>query len=76
MAEQMTLSVPKFRWSDVFEFCIDSLIVIAAGNLAAKFFLVSEVPITEQFTGFLFTLGAVGVAVKYVLSTRIMKRGV
>lgn len=73
MADQVTLKIPKVRWGDVLEFIIDALIVIAAGNLAAKLFMESDMPITGQFTGFLFTLGAIGVAVKYVLSTRIVK---
>ena len=73
MPKEVKLSMPDIRWGDIFEFIIDALIVIAAGNLAAKLFMESDLPITGQFTGFLFTLGAIGVAVKYVLSTRIVK---
>jgi len=44
-----------------------------AGNLAAKFFLATNVPITEQFTSFLIVLAIVLAVAKFCISTRIVK---
>jgi predicted acyltransferase len=72
MAE-VKFKLPDVRWHSVAEFILDALVAIVAGNLAAKFFLTPNVPITAQITEFLMVLGVVAIAVKYCLSTRIFK---
>lgn len=73
MAEETTIRIPKVNWKSVLEFMLDALIVIVVFNLAGKFFLASNVPITAQLTEFVIVLGITAIAVKYVLATKIVK---
>ena len=73
MAQELKLKLPDIHWGSVLEFLVDALIVIMAGNLAAKFFMTPDTPITEQFTEFLATMAVVAAVVKYCVSTRIVK---
>jgi hypothetical protein len=73
MAQELKLKIPEIHWGSVLEFLADALIVIMAGNLAAKFFLATNVPITEQFTSFLIVLAIVLAVAKFCISTRIVK---
>lgn len=71
MANEITLKAPN--WKSVAEFIVDAIILIVVFNIAGGFFLESGKPLTEQLTGLFMTIGCTGVALKYVLSTKIVK---
>ena len=73
MAEQISFSIPKVNFKSVLEFVIDAIIMIVVFNIAGSFFLDSEIPLEKQLTGLFMTIGCTGVALKYVLSTKIVK---
>jgi uncharacterized membrane protein YcaP (DUF421 family) len=73
MTDQVTLKIPRVSIGSVSEFVIDAIVVIAVGNIAGKLFLETNTPLTEQLTSFVIVLGCVGLAAKYVMSTRIFK---
>jgi hypothetical protein len=49
--------------------------VVFAFNVLGGFFLKDGVPLTDQMTGLAMTLAGTAVVVKWVLSTKIWKRG-
>jgi hypothetical protein len=71
MTDHITIKAPN--WKSVFEFIIDAIILIVVFNIAGSFFLEEGKPLTEQLTGLFLTIGVTGVALKYVLSTKIVK---
>jgi len=74
MAEQITFKVPRVNVRSVFEFLIDAIILIVVFNIAGSFFLAKDVPLQEQLTGLFMTIGVTAIAVKYVLSTKIVPK--
>ena len=73
MAEQITFKVPRVNVRSVLEFIVDAVILVVVFNIAGSFFLAKDVPLQEQLTGLFMTIGVAGVALKYVLSTKIVK---
>ena len=73
MSDQLTFRVPRINVRSVLEFIVDTIILIVVWNIAASFFLTEGKPLTEQMTGLFMTLGITGIALKYVLSTKIVK---
>lgn len=73
MSEQITFKVPRVNMRSVLEFIIDAIILIVVFNIAGSFFLTDGKPLEEQLTGLFMTIGCTGVALKYVLSTKIVK---
>jgi hypothetical protein len=71
MTQQIVLKAPN--WKSVGEFIIDTVILIVVFNIAGSFFLEEGKPLDEQLTGLFMTIGCTGIALKYVLSTKILK---
>jgi hypothetical protein len=74
MAEQITFKVPRVNVRSVLEFIVDAIILIVVFNIAGSFFLAKDVPLQEQLTGLFSTIGVTAIAVKYVLSTKIVPK--
>jgi hypothetical protein len=74
MAEQITFKVPRVNVRSVLEFIVDAIILIVVFNIAGSFFLNAEVPLEKQLTGLFMTIGVTGIALKYVLSTKIVPK--
>jgi hypothetical protein len=75
MSEKVSFSVPKPNFPSIIEGVIDLAIVVFAFNVLGSFFLDKAVPLTDQLTGLAMTLAGTAVVVKWVLSTKIWKRG-
>jgi hypothetical protein len=75
MSEKVSFSVPKPNFPSIIEGIIDLAIVVFAFNVLGSFFLDKAVPLTDQLTGLAMTLAGTAVVVKWVLSTKIWKRG-
>lgn len=73
MAEQITFKVPRVNVRSVLEFIVDAIILVVVFNIAGSFFLAKDVPLQEQLTGLFMVIGVTAIAVKYVLSTKIVK---
>jgi hypothetical protein len=71
MTDHITIKAPN--WKSVGEFIIDTVILIVVFNIAGSFFLEEGKPLDEQLTGLFMTIGCTGIALKYVLSTKILK---
>ena len=71
MTDEIRFKKPKV--GPIIEFVIDAIILVAVFNIAGGFFIDRGVPLQEQLTGLFLTIGVTGVALKYVLSTRIVK---
>ena len=75
MSEKVSFSVPKPNFPSIIEGIIDLAIVVFAFNVLGGFFLKDGIPLTDQMTGLAMTLAGTAVVVKWVLSTKIWKRG-
>jgi len=73
--DKMSFSFPRPNFPSIIEGIIDLAIVVFAFNVLGGFFLKDGVPLTDQMTGLAMTLAGTAVVVKWVLSTKIWKRG-
>jgi hypothetical protein len=70
-----SITIPKPNFPSIIEGIIDLAIVVFAFNVLGGFFLKDGIPLTDQMTGLAMTLAGTAVVVKWVLSTKIWKRG-